>query len=75
VNNVDNQIFVKIDEYNEVLNTVRIVKERITKAQKTIENINELKIEEDKEIDNWNKNLDLVTKSVAEIEETLKKNQ
>ncbi|MFH1590002.1 MAG: hypothetical protein ABIB43_05530 [archaeon] len=72
---MDNQIFVKIDEYNEVLNTVRIVKERITKAQKTIENINELKIEEDKEIDNWNKNLDLVTKSVAEIEETLKKNQ
>ncbi|MBC8495457.1 hypothetical protein H8D36_04850 [archaeon] len=68
---MDNQIFVKIDEYNEVLNIVKIVKEKIVRAKETIGKISELKAEEDKEIESWTKNLEGVTANVAEIEKTL----
>ncbi|NQU98124.1 hypothetical protein HQ533_01540 [Candidatus Woesearchaeota archaeon] len=68
---MDNQIFVKIEEYNEVLDIVKAVKEKIAKAQETITKISELKSEEDKELETWNKNLEAATNNVAEMEKTL----
>lgn len=71
MNKMDNQIFVKIEEYNEVLDIVKAVKEKIAKAQETITKISELKSEEDKELETWNKNLEAATNNVAEMEKTL----
>lgn len=68
---MDNQIFVKIEEYNEVLEMVKLVKEKIQKAQTTIEEISALKTEEEQELDKWNKNLETVTNNVEEIEQAL----
>lgn len=68
---MDNQIFVKIEEYNEVLEMVKLVKEKIQKAQTTIEDISALKVEEEQELDKWNKNLETVTNNVEEIEQAL----
>lgn len=68
---MDNQIFVKIEEYNEVLEMVKLVKEKIQKAQTTIEEISALKTEEEQELDKWNKSLETVTNNVEEIEQAL----
>ena len=65
---MDNQIFVKIDDYNEVLDIVKVIKEKIAKAQGTIGKISELKTEENKELEQWTKNLESVTNNIAEIE-------
>ncbi|MBU0666137.1 MAG: hypothetical protein ABIC91_05080 [Nanoarchaeota archaeon] len=66
-----NQIFVKIDEYKEILNIVGIVKNKITKAKETIDKINELKKQENEEIETWGSNLESVSKKVGVIEEAL----
>jgi len=68
---MDNQIFVKIEDYNEVLNIVKIVKDKIAKAKETIVNINELKAMEDEEIKQWSANLDTVSKNIIGIEESI----
>ncbi|MBU0471237.1 MAG: hypothetical protein KKF89_02485 [Nanoarchaeota archaeon] len=68
---MDNQIFVKIEEYNEVLDIVKVIKEKIVRAQETISKISELKAEEDKELEIWSKNLETTTSNVAEIEKAL----
>ena len=68
---MDNQIFVKIEDYNEVLNVVKVVKEKISKAQETINTIAELKGEEDKELEQWSNNLKSVTMKVNDIEKSI----
>lgn len=68
---MDNQIFVKIEDYNEVLNVVKVVKEKISKAQETINTISELKAEEDKELEQWSNNLKSVTMKVDDIEKSI----
>lgn len=68
---MDNQIFVKIEDYDKVLNVVKVVKDKISNAQETIARISELKAEEDKEIEKWSNNLESVTAKMAEIERDL----
>ncbi len=64
-------VFVKIDEYKEILDIIDVIKEKTAKAKETIGKINELKSEEDKEIELWSKNLDVITKNIADINKTL----
>lgn len=65
---MDDQLFVKIEEYNEVLNIVKVVKGKISNAKETINKISEIKAQEDEEIAMWNKNLFTISKNVEEIE-------
>jgi len=69
---MDNQIFVKIEEYDEVLNIVKLIKEKLAKANETIGKISELKAQEEQEIQFWNKNIDEVSKNIEAIETTVK---
>ncbi len=68
---MDNQIFVKIEEYNKVLDIVKVVKEKIAKADEVIGKISNLKAEEDRQLEQWNKNLANVKEKVGDIEKEL----
>jgi len=68
---MDNQIFVKIEEYEKVLEIVNLVKEKIGKAEETVGKISELKKQEDEELNLWNKNLETVKEKVKNIEKEL----
>ena len=68
---MNNQIFVKIEEYNKVLDIVKVVKEKIAKAEDVISKVSELKAQEDIELQNWNKNLETVKAKVKNIETEL----
>jgi hypothetical protein len=66
-----NQIFVKINEYNEILSIVDVVKNKITKAKETISEVNELKKQEDAELEAWTKNLEDVSGKISSMESIL----
>jgi hypothetical protein len=64
-------IFVKINDYKEVLDIVDVLKAKLVEARETLQKINQLKGEEDRELEDWNKNLDDIAKKIFMIDKTL----
>lgn len=64
-------VFVKIDDYQEILNIVDVIKGTLAKTRATINNINELKKKEDAVLSTWNTNLDDIQKKIEDISKTL----
>jgi 5-enolpyruvylshikimate-3-phosphate synthase len=64
-------VFVKIDEYQDVLNIVDVIKANLVKTKATIAQINELKKKEDDILTSWTTSLDDINKKVDDISKTL----
>ena len=64
-------VYVKIDEYRDVLDIIHMVQGKLDEAKRTLEKINNLKGEEDELIDQWQKSLSEVSKKVDFIDRTL----
>ncbi|MFH0701102.1 MAG: hypothetical protein V2A62_01560 [Candidatus Woesearchaeota archaeon] len=64
-------VFVKVDEYDEVLNLVKLIRKKIDESKETLLKINELKNEEDHQLEMWQNNLAEVEKKVDFIEHSL----
>jgi hypothetical protein len=64
-------VFVKIDEYKEVLDILEVIKGKIDVAQKTLDEIRKLKDEEDRELSSWSSNLDSITEKIGDIDKTI----
>ena len=47
------QVFIKIDEYKDVLNIVKLLRNKIDSAKSEIERLEQLRSQEDAEIENW----------------------
>ena len=64
-------VFVKIDEYDNVLNLVKLVRTKIDDAKETLLKINDLKNEEDHQLELWQNALAEVEKKVDFINQSL----
>ena len=64
-------VFVKIDEYKDVLDIMGIIKDKLAEARDTLGKINELKNEEDSELDLWNASLEEIESKIEHIDKTL----
>jgi len=64
-------VFVKVEEYNEVLNLIQIVRKKLDEAKETLNKINDLKNEEDHQIEMWQNTLMEVEKKVDFIDHSL----
>lgn len=64
-------IFVKVDEYKDVLNILDLVKNKINEAKTTIHEINSLKNQEDSELAIWANEISDIEKKVEFIDQTL----
>jgi len=64
-------VFVKIDEYKDVINVMNMVKNKIDEAKETLGKINELKNEEDAELELWHTGLEEVERKIMFIDKTL----
>lgn len=67
------QVFIKIGEYNKILETVRIVKGKLNEARDILKRISELKIEEYNQLGKWDSNLEEIEKKIASVDEALGK--
>ena len=63
-------VFIKIDEYKDVLDILELTKLKINEARGLIEKINELKNEEDNELEAWHNSLDEIDKKVTFMDKT-----
>ena len=64
-------VFVKIDEYDNVLNLVKLDRKKIDDAKETLLKINDLKNEEDHQLELWQNALTEVEKKVDFINQSL----
>ncbi len=64
-------VFVKIDEYKNVLDTMGLIKAKIQQAKETLAKINQLKNEEDAELELWHNSLEEVERKIEFVDRTL----
>ena len=67
------QVFIKIEEYNKILETVKLVKGKLNEAREILKRISELKIEEYNQLGKWDSNLEEIEKKIASVDEELGK--
>jgi|TARA_B100001971_G_scaffold178467_1_gene173396 hypothetical protein len=64
-------VFVKIDGYKDVLDVLDLIKDRLSEAKRTLADINELKNDEDSELELWSSTLNEIEKKLEDIDRTL----
>lgn len=64
-------VFIKVDEYDDVLELVKLIKQRLDEAKSTLLKINDLKNEEDHQLEMWQNTLSEVEKKIELIDHSL----
>ena len=64
-------VFVKIDDYKDILDVLDLIKDRLGEAKRTLADLNELKNDEDSELELWNSTLEEIDRKLSDIDRTL----
>ena len=64
-------VFIKVEEYNDVLNLIKNVRSKLDEAKETLLKIHDLKNEEDHQLDMWQSTLSDVEKKVDFVSHSL----
>ena len=64
-------VFVKVDEYKEILDVLDMIKDKIKEIRDTLGGINSLRNEEDAELVMWNNTVSEIEKKVDGIDKTM----
>ena len=64
-------VYVRIDEYKDVLDVMNMIRNKIEDAKETLAKINELKNEEDAELELWHTGLEEVERKIVFVDKTL----
>jgi len=67
----ENSMFVKLDEYKEVMTILQDMKNTIADANKALEKANAIRKEEDAEIEMWNKSIKDIETRIHMMDKTL----
>ncbi|MGV8141642.1 MAG: hypothetical protein ACP5NW_04345 [Candidatus Woesearchaeota archaeon] len=68
-------VFVKINDYKDVLNIVDVMKQKLKETTQTLDKIKQLKSEEDKELLEWERNISEVSRRLAFIDSAFFENE
>ena len=64
-------VFVKIEDYKDILDVLELIKDRLNEAKRTLADINEMKNDEDEELEMWSSTLNEIEKKIEGINGTL----
>ena len=64
-------VFVKIDEYKNVLDILQVLKNKVSDGKSLLEKIHQLKAEEDSELEEWSAELEEIEKRIDGIDKSL----
>ncbi|HLC97258.1 MAG TPA: hypothetical protein VJC21_00540 [Candidatus Nanoarchaeia archaeon] len=64
-------VFVKVEEYKEVLHLMKAIRRKLEEAKETLGKVHELKNEEDHQLDLWENTLVEIEKKVDFIDQSL----
>jgi inorganic pyrophosphatase len=68
-------VFVKINDYKEILDIVDVMKQKLKETKLSLEHIKALKMQEDQEIADWEKNVSEITKRLTFIDSAFFENE
>ncbi|HDM43615.1 MAG TPA: hypothetical protein ENG02_00270 [Candidatus Woesearchaeota archaeon] len=64
-------IYVKVDEYKDVLDLLNMIKNKLAEAKELLSRINELKNEEDAELELWHSGIEEIEKKIEFVDKAL----
>ena len=64
-------VFVKIEDYKDTIDVLDLIKDRLAEAKRTLSDINELKNDEDSELELWSSTLNEIERKLVSIDRTL----
>jgi len=65
------QVFVKIDEYKDVLDAISLIKEKLNEARTTLDKLNNIKSKEDEEVSLWSQKIEEIEEKIDDIDNRL----
>ena len=70
----DVPVYVKVDEFKDLLDVMSLIKDKVDEARATLGRINEIKNEEDSELEMWKNELDEIERKLHYIDRSLFQN-
>jgi predicted nucleic acid-binding Zn-ribbon protein len=67
----DMPVYVKINEYRDVLEVVQVLKKKLAEARDTLEQIQQLRNEEEAELESWKAGLIDIEQKVSHLDSSL----
>lgn len=67
----DMPVYVRIDEYKDVLEVVKMLKGKLEEAKETLAQIQQLRNEEDAELESWKAGLSDVEQKIEHLDSSL----
>jgi len=64
-------VFVRMEDYKDVIDVLDLIKDRLAEAKRTLADINELKNDEDSELELWGSTLNEIERKLEGIDKTL----
>ena len=64
-------VFVKVDEYKEILDVLDMIKSKVKEVRDTLGSINSLRNEEDAELAMWNNTINEIEKKIESIDKIM----
>jgi len=64
-------VFVKIEDYKDVIDVIDLIRAKIDETKETLLKINELKNQEDAELEHWKNELDDIENKMNYIDKSL----
>jgi len=64
-------VFVKIDEYKNVLDIIQVLRGKVRESKNLLESLHKMKMEEDSELEEWSSELDEIEKRIESIDKNL----
>ncbi len=64
-------VFVKIDDYRDIMDILGVIKDRLRQARTILQKITDIKNKEDSQIDTWDKEVSDVEGKIQDIDKTL----
>jgi len=64
-------LFVKIEKYDEAINNMDMIKNKLKDAQKILASLQQIKKEEDRSLQGWHSDLNLIMEKINHIDQIL----
>ncbi|MBS3102713.1 hypothetical protein J4458_04685 [Candidatus Woesearchaeota archaeon] len=64
-------VFVRLEEYKDVIGMLELIKNKLNEAKETLGNLNELKNEEDSELELWQSTMQEIERKIENIDRVL----
>lgn len=64
-------VYVKIDEYKDIIDIIDLIRQKIDEAKEIMTKINDLKNQEDSELEQWRQSLDEIENRISFLNRSL----